>query len=179
MQVVSNVNVVAEHDIVPNHVISRISTAGLAVYSQNGAHVLVDMAGYFTGTPASPTEGPYANPPPPPIGPPWLLNVPEIGSDLVGLRIAEPVRDRRRRAQLALDGHRLDGGVRPCVGVRPSHDARWDLSQHPRAGPGDEMFIDTTDNRRYRYRDGPTRPDERVTNNILFATRQSEARRCR
>ena len=135
MQVVSNVNVVAEHDVVPNHVISRISTAGLAVYSQNGAHVLVDMAGYFTGTPADPTEGPYANPPPPPIGPPWLLSDPEARSDLVGVRIAEPVRDRRCREHVALDRHRLDGGVRPRVGVRPSHHARRDLPEHQRARP--------------------------------------------
>ena len=133
MQVVSNVNVVAEHDNVPNHVISRISTAGLAVYSQSGAHVIVDMAGYFTGTPAVPTEGPYANPPPPPIGPPWLLNIPRLGLSSWVVRLAEPVCDRQRRAQLALDGHRFDGGVRPRVGVRPSHDARWDLPQHPRA----------------------------------------------
>jgi sortase A len=40
--------------------------------------------------------------------------------------------------------------------------------------PGDELFVDTADNRRYRYR--VTRRDltNSVTDNILFATRQFE-----
>jgi sortase (surface protein transpeptidase) len=40
--------------------------------------------------------------------------------------------------------------------------------------PGDEMFVDTTDNRRYRYR--VTRRDltNSATSNSLFATRQFE-----
>ncbi len=80
-----------------------------------------------------PDRGPVRQPAPASDRPAVAPVDPEAGPDLVGLRIAEPVRDRRCRAHVALDRHRLDGGVRPRVGVRPSHDARRDLPQHPRA----------------------------------------------
>jgi len=174
MQVVSNVNVVAEHDNVPNHVISRISTAGLAVYAQTGAHVIVDMSGYFTGTPASATEGAYVNPPPPPIGPPWLLNIPRLGLSSWAYGSQNPYAivnaghswhwtgtgSMGEFAHVSLFAHRTThGGIYRNIHV---------------LGPGDEMFIDTSDKRRYRYR--VTRRDltNSVTANILFATRQFE-----
>ncbi|MGH9133383.1 MAG: sortase domain-containing protein [Ilumatobacteraceae bacterium] len=174
MQVVSNLNVVAEHDTVPNHVISRISTAGLAVYSQTGAHVLVDMAGYFTGSPAATTEAPPVNPPPPSIGPPWLLNVPRLGlsSWVYGAQNPNSIVNAGHSwhwtgtgsmgefAHVSLFAHRTThGGIYRYIHLLE---------------PGDEMFIDTVDNRRYRYR--VTRRDlsSPVTSEILFTTRQFE-----
>ncbi len=174
MQVVSNVNVVAEHDNVPNHVISRISTAGLAVYSQSGAHVIVDMAGYFTGTPSIPTEGPYANPPPPPIGPPWLLNVPRLGlsSWVYGSQNPYAIVDAGHSWHWTGTGSMGEFAHVSVFAHRTTHGGIY-RNIHV-LGPGDEMFVDTSDNRRYRYR--VTRRDltDSVTDNILFATRQFE-----
>jgi hypothetical protein len=174
MQVVSNVNVVAEHDTVPNHVISRISTAGLAVYSQSGAHVLVDMAGYFTGTPASPTEAPYVNPPPPPIGPPWILSVPKLGlnSWVYASQNPNPIVNAGHSWHWTGTGSMGEFAHVSVFAHRTTHGGIF-RNIHLLA-PGDEMFIDTMDNRRYRYR--VTRRDltNSVTSNILFATRQFE-----
>jgi hypothetical protein len=174
MQDVSNINVVAENDIVPNHVISRISTAGVAVFAQNGAHVLIDMAGYFTGTPATPTEPPYVNPPPPPIGPPWLLNVPRLGlsSWVYASANANPVVNAGNSwhwtgtgwigepAHVALFAHRTSyGGIYRYINLLQA---------------GDEMFIDTKDHRRYRYQVVRRDLTNGVTANILAATREVE-----
>ncbi len=174
LQVASNINVVAEHDIVPNHVISRISTAGLAVYAQTGAHVLVDMAGYFTGTPANPTEAPYSNPPPPPIGPPWRLNIPKLGlsSSVFGSSNPNPIVNAGHSWHWTGTGSMGEFAHVSLFAHRTTHGGIYryiNLLQ-----PGDEMFIDTEDKRRYRYR--MTRRDltNSVTSNILFATRQFE-----
>jgi hypothetical protein len=152
LRTVSNLNVVAKHDVVANHVISRISTVGLAVYAEIGAHVVVDMAGYFTGTPAFPTEPPYVNPPPPAVGPPWQLEVPRLGltSSVEDAPDPDPVVDAGgswhwtgtgrmgEAAHVSLFAHRTaHGGI-----YRDIH-----LIQ-----PGDEMFIVTDDDRRFRYR---------------------------
>jgi sortase (surface protein transpeptidase) len=152
-------------------VISRISTAGVAVYSQNGAHVLIDMAGYFTGTPATPTEAPYVNPPPPPIAPPWLLNVPRLGlsSWVYESPSPDPVVNAGNSwhwsgtgfvgedAHVSLFAHRTThGGIYRYINLLAS---------------GDEMFIDTTDGRRFRYQVARRDLTNSVTSNILGATR--------
>jgi hypothetical protein len=174
LEVVSNINVVAEHDTVPNHVISRISTAGLAVYSQTGAHVLVDMAGYFTGAPAIPTEGPYANPPPPPIGPPWILSIPRLGltSRVFGSQNPNPVVNAGHSWHWTGTGSMGEFAHVSMFAHRTTHGGIY-RNIHV-LGPGDEMFIDTEDNRRYRYRMVRRDLTNGVTNNILFATRQVE-----
>ena len=174
MQVVSNVNVVAEHDNVPNHVISRISTAGLAVYSQTGAHVLVDMAGYFTGAPANPTEAAYVNPPPPPIGPPWILSIPRLGltSRVFGSQNPNPIVNAGHSWHWTGTGSMGEFAHVSVFAHRTTHGGLY-RNIHV-LGPGDEMFIDTEDNRRYRYRMVRRDLTNGVTNNILFATRQVE-----
>jgi hypothetical protein len=45
--------------------VSAVSDRGLAVYSFAGSHVLVDVAGWFTGVPVGATEPPRSNPGPP------------------------------------------------------------------------------------------------------------------
>jgi hypothetical protein len=45
--------------------VSAVSTRGFAVYSFTGSHVLVDVAGWFTGTPVAAAESPRSNPSPP------------------------------------------------------------------------------------------------------------------
>jgi hypothetical protein len=45
--------------------VSAVSTRGFAVYSFAGSHVLVDVAGWFTGTPVAAAEPPRSNSSPP------------------------------------------------------------------------------------------------------------------
>ncbi len=76
----SNLNFSAAGGVVPNHAITPITVGhGFQVFSSHGSHVVIDYAGYFTGTPAIPTVAGPDNPPPPPIAPPWLLSMPTIG----------------------------------------------------------------------------------------------------
>lgn len=76
---VSNLNADVVNQTIANHFISRISTRGIGVFTQSGAHVLIDMAGWYIGTPAVPTRG-YVNPPPPAAAPPWRIEVPALRS---------------------------------------------------------------------------------------------------
>jgi hypothetical protein len=76
----SNVNFSGAGQLAPNHVITPITVNhGVQVYSSHGSHVLVDIAGYFTGTPKLPILSSFVNPPPPPIAPPWTIRVPRFG----------------------------------------------------------------------------------------------------
>lgn len=172
MQGVSNLNVVAEHDVVPNHVISRISTFGLAVYSENGAHVLIDMAGYFTGTPASPTEPAYVNPPPPPIGPPWRLDIPRLGlsSWVYDSANPNPVVDAGNSWHWTDTGSMGEPAHVAVFAHRTTHGGLFrsiNLLE-----PGDEMFIGTMDGRRYRYHMARRDLTSSVASDILSATEQ-------
>ncbi len=61
----SNVNVVAPGSVVANHVITPITSChGFQVFSSHGSHVVFDIAGYFTGVPATPRLPRYPNPAP-------------------------------------------------------------------------------------------------------------------
>lgn len=63
---VSNLNTIRTGQTVPNHAIVAVSTLGLSFYSATGAHLIVDVNGYFTGTAATPQVGyvPNAGGPP-------------------------------------------------------------------------------------------------------------------
>ena len=57
----SGLNTSAWPQTIAGHVVARISTRGMALYTSAGAHMVVDVTGYFTGTPVAPTS------PPPPV----------------------------------------------------------------------------------------------------------------
>jgi hypothetical protein len=172
MQGVSNLNVVAEHEIVPNHVISRISTAGLAVYAETGAHVLIDMAGYFTGTPATPTEAPWVNPPPPPIGTPWRLNIPRLSlsSWVYDSPIPDPIVNAGNSWHWTGTGSMGEFAHVSLFAHRTTHGGIYRYINLLQAG--DEMFIDTMDGRRFRYQVVRRDLTSGVGSDILSATRR-------
>ena len=69
----SNVNAPQASYTVANLAITTVSTRGVALYSMRGEHLVVDVTGYFTGSPVSaplglPTPPPPPPPPPPPAG---------------------------------------------------------------------------------------------------------------
>jgi len=53
----SNLNAERSGQTVPNHAVVPVSTAGLSFFTSSGAHLVIDVAGYFTGTTASPAPG--------------------------------------------------------------------------------------------------------------------------
>lgn len=72
----SNLNVTGPGSTVPNHVVTPVTAgSGIQVYSSSGAHVLVDLAGYFTGNPLKPSVARFRNPAPPP----WVVRIPRLG----------------------------------------------------------------------------------------------------
>jgi hypothetical protein len=54
----SNLNATHAGQIIANHVIVPVSTAGFSIYTQSGAHLVADITGWYTGT-----ELPTALPP--------------------------------------------------------------------------------------------------------------------
>ncbi len=172
---VSNMNASGIDQIIPNFVMSRISTNGLSIYSYAGAHVLFDLAGWFTGTPVAPQFG-YTNPPPPAVGPPWLLEVPNlrlrdgrrglVSQVLAGSAV--PIVDAGhtwhwggtgflgQQANIGLFAHRTDAGG-PLYHM---HELRV----------GDEIYVRvanrSNDRRRFRYR--VVRED--MVDNVRYST---------
>ena len=75
----SNVNASAGGQVVPNHTIVPISSRGAAFFTSGGGHVLFDLSGYYTGTPAVPASGLVPNPPIPVTQFPVVLEVARLG----------------------------------------------------------------------------------------------------
>ena len=76
----SNLNFTGGGQVVPNQVITPITNGvSFQVFSSGGSHVIVDYTGYYTGRALTPTIAAPVNPPPPPIGPTWILRVPKLG----------------------------------------------------------------------------------------------------
>ena len=75
----SNLNASKANQTIANHAIARTSTAGVAVYTYAGGHVIVDVAGYFTGSPLPAVAPPVQNVVPPPSPLPYTLEIPGLG----------------------------------------------------------------------------------------------------
>jgi sortase (surface protein transpeptidase) len=174
----SNVNWSVPGTTVPNHAITPITvTHGYQVYSSHGAAVIVDLAGYFVGSPKLPSIGPRVNPPPPPIGPPWWLEIPKLG---LGIWVydgdAKRITDSGfawhwtgtglmgQNASVAIFGHRTEAGAPLYYLDQMENGDRWSIS--------------TIDGRRYTYEvvrrdlaDTASRSDVVNNSNVLDATR--------
>ena len=59
----SNVNVSSVPQTIANHSIVRVSSGrGVALYTDGGAHLVADVAGWYLGTPSTPTQSKPGNP---------------------------------------------------------------------------------------------------------------------
>ena len=105
--VASNLNAVAAGQTVANHAILRASTAGVAVFTQRGGHLVVDIAGYFIGSPTATTQiNPVDNPDPLASQLPYGLHLPNIGVNAYVVEgVSNPVVDA------GLVGHWPDVGL--------------------------------------------------------------------
>jgi hypothetical protein len=167
----SNLNFTYPGQVVPNQVITRITQGfGYQVYSHSGAHVVVDYTGYYTGTPAIPRIGAPINPPPPPIGPTWILRIPKLGvTSEVRAGSSNPVTNAGyswhwtgtgymgQEAHVASFAHRTSAGG-PYRNI------------HLLAG-GDQFTLSTADGRTYTYQVVDRFLTDSNTQHILDATR--------
>jgi hypothetical protein len=55
----SSLNATRSGQTIANHVITPVTTAGLGFYTENGAHLVVDIAGWYTGTELTPVLPPH------------------------------------------------------------------------------------------------------------------------
>ncbi len=167
----SNVNFTQPLQVVCNHAISPVTAGyGFQVFAEGGAHVLVDYMGYYTGTPAVARLPAPVNPPPPPIGPEWVLSVPAMGIESLVLagdsvRITDAGHSWHwtgtgylgQDAHVAAFAHRTtSGGVYRNLHVLEG---------------GDRFTVTTADRREYTYEVVRRDLTNGNVNNILAATR--------
>ncbi len=77
----SNLNATTSAQLIANHTIVPVGVRGIAFYSQKGSHIVVDVTGWYTGTPQTSSLAPVTNPPPtnPPV--PSRIVVPRLNLD--------------------------------------------------------------------------------------------------
>lgn len=149
---VSHLNVDAKGQTASNHAITRVTrNSGVEVYSSGGGHVLVDLAGYFTGDPATARTSAKFNGDPPLAEVPWLLELPTLGVrswvyDGDGDTITDAGHSWHwpgtgylgQRAHVAMFAHRTEAGG-PYRNIHRLRD-------------GDPIVLNTGDDRRFTYR---------------------------
>lgn len=168
----SNLNFSGPGQVVPNHVITPVAvTHGLQVYSSHGAHVLVDLAGYFTGTAVTPRIARHVNPPPPAAPPEWTLRIPKLG-------LTSSVRSGDAR-HVTDTGHSWHWTGTGFMGQDGAHVAMF-AHRTEAGGPyryldqlvnGDTFTITTGDRREFTYRMVRRDLTDAQNANILAATR--------
>jgi hypothetical protein len=152
---VSSLNVSGPNQSVANHVVSRVSTAGVECFSQSGGDLIADLIGYYTGSRETASAPVPVDPPPPAIAPPYTMVIPTMSrmesGRAVGTGDSKAVVDSGRiwhwlgtgyvgsnQYNVATFGHRTDGGG-------PLYYA--DL-----LGEGDRVYMSTVDQRTYVYK---------------------------
>jgi hypothetical protein len=168
---VSNLNVTASGQTIANHAICRISNAGVACYAYGAAHVICDVMGWYTGSPERAVFGPALNPAPPGGPIPWVLQVPRIGLvHRVFDGDANRTVDRGNTWHWAGTGLVGQGADAVLFGHRTEFGGPY-RNQHL-IRPGDELYIHTSDQRRYTYRMVAEHITSKFAGDILAASRR-------
>ena len=148
----SNVNWMIAGATVPNHVITPVTaTHGFQVYSSHGAHVIVDLAGYFTGSSLIPNVAPYQNPPPPAAPPNWVMHLPRLGKTSI-VREGDPraITDAGDSWHWTGTGYMGQSAHVAVFAHRTEHGGPYRYLHL--LAVGDTFTVTTTDNRVYVYR---------------------------
>jgi hypothetical protein len=152
---VSSLNVSGANQSVANHVVSRVTSAGLECFSQSGGDLIADLVGFYTGGRATVTAPVPVDPPPPAIGPPYTMTIPGLnrmdsGRAVVTGSATSVVDSGRiwhwvgtgwvgsRQYSVGTFGHRTDAGG-------PLYYVDY-------LGPDNRVFMSTTDQRTYVYK---------------------------
>lgn len=166
---VSNLNA-EPNETVANHAITRISRAGVACYSYGSAHIICDVFGWFTGSPAAVTTAPPFNPPPPGGLLPWIVQIPRLGLSR-WVYDGDPNRIVDAGHTWHWTGTGLVGqGVSVVLfGHRTEHGGPYRYQHNLRGG--DLLHITTSDGRRYNYQMAAEYLSTKYPNDILAKTR--------
>ncbi len=149
-RVVSTLNATGPGQTIANHAITSVSTRGAWCYSLNGAHVVCDVTGWFTGTPLSTTVATPTNPPPPGGPIPWTLQVPRMGlTHRVFDGSPDPIVDAGHSWHWTGTGLPGQGGKSVAFGHRTEAGGPYRYQHYLRRG--DPLYVFTADNRRYTY----------------------------
>ena len=151
----SNLNASYKHQTVANHAILRTSTAGVAVFTQLGGQLIVDVAGYFLGTPVAATLPAPVNvipPPTPPAALPYILNTPAMPSSRIGVYegVEDAVVDQGVAGHWPGTGFAGENSHMVLFAHRTTHGGPWRYIHL--LGAGDEISIDTPDGRVFHYK---------------------------
>ncbi len=172
-RVVSALNVVRGGQTIANHTFSKVSTAGVACFSQSGAHIIADVTGWFTGGPEPATVGPPIDPPPPGAAIPWIVQIPRLGvSEWVLDGDATQVVDSGATWHWTGTGLVGQGADTVMFGHRTEHGGPYRYLHA--LGGGDILYVYTSDARRYTYQVVASYVTSKYSNDILNATRQVE-----
>ncbi|MGB0114188.1 MAG: sortase [Ilumatobacteraceae bacterium] len=148
---VSSLNAIRAGQTVANHAFSRVSTAGVSCFTQGGAHIIGDVTGWYTGTPARTTTAPPFNPPPPGGPIPWIVSIPRLGlTKWVFDGDANRTVDAGHVWHWTGTGLVGEGADISLFGHRTEHGGPLRYQHALRAG--DLLYINTSDARRYTYR---------------------------
>lgn len=167
----SNLNFTNPGDVVPNQVITPITQSfGYQVYSHSGAHVVVDYTGYYTGTPLIARVAKPDNPPPPPIGPTWILNVPAIAlTSQVRAGNSNTVCNAGFSWHWTGTGYMGQDAHVAAFAHRTTHGGPYRYINL--LGAGDQFTVSTSDGRTYTYEVRDRFLTDSNTQHILEATR--------
>jgi len=150
-RVVSSLNAVRPGQTVANHAFSKVSHAGVSCFSQNGAHIIADVTGWYTGGSEVPTVAPIPDPPPPGGPIPWLVTVPRFGlNQWVFEGNAARIVDSGNTWHWTGTGLAGQGTNIVLFGHRTEAGGPY-RNQHFLRG-GDMLHLFTSDGRRYNYR---------------------------
>ena len=149
----SNLNASYADQTIANMAITRTSTAGVSVYTQNGGDVIVDVAGYFVGVPVPAKYVAVVNviPPPPAPGPlPYSLTIPKLGMSVgVYEGIGSNIVDAGAVGHWPGTGLAGENGHQVLFGHRTTHGGIFrDLHL---LGPGDDLYLRAADGRLFHY----------------------------
>ena len=167
---VSALNVDRPGQTIANHVFSKVSTAGVACFSQSGAHIVADVTGWYTGRPDPVSVGPPVDPPPPGGPIPWVVQIPRLGlSHWVFDGDSSSIVDAGHTWHWTGTGLVGQGGNSVLFGHRTEAGGPYRNQHLLRAG--DELLVFTSDQRRYRYQMVGEFITSRYANDILGTTR--------
>jgi hypothetical protein len=170
-QLVSSLNVVRPGQTIANHTFSKVSTAGVACFSQSGAHIVADVTGWFTGGPEPATVARPVDPPPPGGPLPWLLQVPRMGlGQWVFDGDAGRIVDAGHTWHWTGTGLVGQGSNIVLFGHRTNAGGPYRNQHYLRAG--DDLYIYTSDQRRYTYRMVAEYITSKYPDDILATTRR-------
>mgnify|MGYP001824446331 FL=1 len=146
------------------------ATHGLQVFSSHGAHVLVDLAGYFIGNQQIPQLPAYSNPAPPAAPPSWTLRIPRIGlTSTVMTGDPRYVTDSGHTWHWTGTGHMGQEAHVAVFGHRTEAGGPYRYVDYMQIG--DTFTVTTEDRREYTYRMVRRDLTNSSSANILAATR--------